>query len=210
VSRKLSARQRQVLTLVSEAIRRDGQAPTLRELGALLGGLTPPAVHLQLAALARKGYLRWPRGRPRELELLQPAEPIPALGLVRVPIVGTIAAGEPIDAYETPDGYVLLESAHLRAGLGSPAQPLYALRVKGDSMVDACIQDGDLVVVRQQATAEDGEPVVALLDGERATLKRLYREPGRVRLEPANPYYPAIYAQQVEVQGKVVGVVRYC
>jgi repressor LexA len=206
--RGLSARQRQVLALLAEGIKRDGEAPTLRDLGAMLGGMTPAAVHLHLDALARKGYLRWPRGRPREIELLQPAEAIPSLGLCRVPIVGTIAAGEPIEAFEAPDGHVTVEVGHLRTGRATAA--LYALRVRGDSMVDACIQDGDLVIVRRQAIAHDGETVVALLEGQQATLKRLFREPDCVRLVPANPYYPAIRARDVAIQGTVVGVVRYC
>jgi repressor LexA len=206
--RGLSPRQRQVLTLLEEGIERDGEAPTLRTLGERLGGVSPAAVHLQLSALARKGYLRWPRGRPRDIELLQPAEAIPALGILRVPVVGTIAAGEPIEAFEAPDGYVSVELGQLRAPR-SPA-PLYALRVRGDSMVDACIQDGDLVIVRRQSTAHDGETVVALLEGQHATLKRFYREADCVRLVPANPYYPAIRAKDVAIQGAVVGVVRYC
>jgi repressor LexA len=206
----LSARQRQVLDAVGEGIRRTGEAPTLRELGARLGGMTPAAVHLHLSALARKGYLRWPRGRPRQIELLQPAQSLPALGLIRVPIVGTIAAGEPIDALETPEGHVVIDSGRLPAADGDGRPALFALRVRGDSMVDACIQDGDVVVVHRQSVADDGDTVVALLEGDQATLKRVYREAGRVRLQPANPYYPAIYAQQVAIQGRVVGVVRYC
>lgn len=206
--RELSARQRQVLTTVTQEVRRTGRAPTLKALGDLLGGLSPAAVHLQLVALAKKGYLRWPRGRPQALELLQPAKALPALDLWRVPVVGAIAAGAPIDAFEAPEGYVMVEGARIAGGAGGAS--LFALRVEGDSMVDACIQDGDVVIARRQATATDGDTVVALLDGERATLKRFYREAGRVRLAPANPYYPDIYAEEVQVQGKVVGVVRYC
>ncbi|MGH2367664.1 MAG: transcriptional repressor LexA [Chloroflexota bacterium] len=208
----MSARQRQVLVLVSRAVRQRGTAPTLRELGEALGGVSPAAVHLHLEALAKKGYLRRRPGRPRQIELLQPVEAVPGAGAWRVPIVGTIAAGEPIDAFEAPEGHVLLETGRLGGGAASAAtgDSLYALRVKGDSMVDACIQDGDVVIVRRQTTAEDGDTVVALLEGEQATLKRFYREPGRVRLAPANRYYPNIYAKEVQLQGKVVGVVRYC
>lgn len=206
--RELSPRQREVLSTVGEEVRRTGRAPTLKTLGTLLGGLSPAAVHLQLTALAKKGYLRWPPGRPRDVELLQPAQAVPGLDLWRVPVVGTIAAGAPIDAFEAPEGYVLIEGTRLRGGAAGAS--LFALRVAGDSMVDACIQDGDVVIVRRQESATDGDTVVALLDGERATLKRIYREPGRVRLSPANPYYPDIYAQEVQVQGMVVGVVRYC
>lgn len=210
MSRGLSERQQQVLALLAAHLRQSGRAPALRELGEQLGGVSAAAVHLQLAALAHKGYLRWPPGRPREVELLHPSQSLTGLGLWRVPVVGTIAAGAPIDAAEVPEGYVVVEAAQVHAGAGEQERSLYALRVKGDSMVDACIQDGDVVVVRRQSTAEDGDTVVALLEGERTTLKRLYHEAGRIRLEPANPYYPALYVTDVRIQGKVVGVVRYC
>ena len=210
MARGLSARQRQVLEVIADGIRCRGEAPTLRELGARLGGVSPPAVHLQLSALARKGYLRWPRGRPRQIELLQPGDPLPAASLWRVPVVGTIAAGQPIDAFEAPEGHVTIDAAAFSGGRADGQRALYALRVRGDSMVDACIQDGDLVIVRRQSVAADGDVVVALLEGEQATLKRFYREPGRVRLQPANPYYPTIYARDVAIQGRVVGVIRYC
>jgi repressor LexA len=207
VTRELSPRQRQVLEILTTEIRRHGRGPSLRALGERLGGLSPAAVHLHLDALAAKGYLTWPPGRPQEARLLQPARPVPPLGVWQVPVVGTIAAGAPIDAFEAPEGHVLIESSRVRGG--RPGADLYALVVRGDSMVDACIQDGDVVVIRRQDTARDGETVVALLDGERATLKRFYREADRVRLAPANPYYPDIYARDVRVQGAVVGVLRY-
>jgi repressor LexA len=207
MTRELSPRQRQVLTLVTEEVRRRGRAPSLRDLGQRLGGLSPAAVHLLLDALAQKGYLRWPRGRPQEVELLQPAKALPTLGLWRVPVVGTIAAGAPIDAFEEPEDFVVVEGERVRGGAAGAS--LFALRVRGDSMVDACIQDGDVVVVRRQDTAAEGDTVVALLDGERATLKRFYRQPDRIRLAPANPYYPDIFAEDVRIQGKVVGVLRY-
>ena len=210
VARELTARQRQVLGLVADRLRRNGRGPGLAELGEALGGLSPAAVHLQLAALAKKGYLRWPRGRPQEMELLHPSESLPGLGLWRVPVVGTIAAGAPIDAFEAPEEFVLVESRHLGRAGALAAGTVFALRVQGDSMVDACIQDGDVVIVRRQTTAEDGDTVVALLEGERATLKRFFREPGGIRLEPANPYYPPIYTKEVQLQGKVLGVLRFC
>src|SRR5262245_24334921 len=178
MTRELSPRQRQVLTLVTEEVRRRGRAPSLRDLGQRLGGLSPAAVHLLLDALAQKGYLRWPRGRPQEVELLQPARALPTLGLWRVPVVGTIAAGAPIDAFEEPEDFVVVEGERVRGGAAGAS--LFALRVRGDSMVDACIQDGDVVVVRRQDTAAEGDTVVALLDGERATLKRFYRQPDRI------------------------------
>ena len=206
----LSERQRQLLDLVRERIERDGQVPSLAELGRWLGGISPAAVHLQLAALARKGYLRWPRGRPREVELLLPPQRVPAAGAWRIPIVGTIAAGAPIEALQAPDGYALVEAAPLRSR--APADPagLFALRVRGDSMVDACIQNDDVVVVRRQDTAEDGDTVVALLDGGQATLKQFYRDADGIRLKPANRYYPDIVVKEVRIQGRVMGVLRYC
>ncbi len=214
--RGLTARQREVLAALAEAAGPGGELPTLRELGERLGGITPAAVHLQLMALARKGYVTWPRGRPRRARLTPPAQPAqgePPAALAarawRVPVLGTIAAGRPIEAHQVPEDYVLVDRARLSAQ-GSELRALYALRVRGDSMVDACIQDGDLVIVRAQETAADGDTVVALLDGDQATLKRFYREAGQIKLVPANPYYPAIFAKEVRIQGKVVGVVRFC
>jgi repressor LexA len=208
----LSPRQREILDVLAEEVHRNGQAPTLKALGARLGGLSPASVHLHLAALAAKGFVRWPRGRPQEVELLQPAQELSLRGLWRVPVMGTIAAGLPIDidGSQTPEDYVVVEAKQLRGVAAGTT--LFALRVQGDSMVDACIQDGDLVVIRRQETAQDGDTVVALIERSRATLKRLYREAGRIRLAPANPYYPDIHvaAEDVQVQGKVVGVVRYC
>jgi|SRR5581483_7807794 repressor LexA len=211
--RGLTTRQREVLAALAEAAGPGGELPTLRELGERLGGITPAAVHLHLAALARKGYVTWPRGRPRRARLAAPAQPAqgapPAARAWRVPVLGTIAAGRPIEAHQVPEDYVLVDRARLSAQGGDP-RALYALRVRGDSMVDACIQDGDLVIVRAQQTARDGDTVVALLDGDQVTLKRFYREAGQIKLVPANPYYPAIFAKEVKIQGKVVGVVRFC
>lgn len=211
--RGLTTRQREVLAALAEAAGPGGELPTLRELGERLGGITPAAVHLHLAALARKGYVTWPRGRPRRARLAALAQPArgapPAARAWRVPVLGTIAAGRPIEAHQVPEDYVLVDRARLSAQGGDP-RALYALRVRGDSMVDACIQDGDLVIVRAQQTAGDGDTVVALLDGDQVTLKRFYREAGQIKLVPANPYYPAIFAKEVKIQGKVVGVVRFC
>lgn len=213
--RTLTPKQRQLLQLLQQSLAASGRLPSLRLLGEQLGGITPAAVHLQLGALARKGYLRWPRGRPKELTLTPlvrtgPVEAVPGLGALRVPVVGAIAAGQPIDAFESADGTVLVEQEYLPRG-GQEAG-LYALRVRGDSMVDACIQDGDVVIVRSQSTAQDGDTVVALLEGQQATLKRFFRDPERdqIKLLPANPYYPPIFAKEVQIQGKVVGIVRYC
>lgn len=208
--RGLTARQREVLAALAEVAGPGGELPTLRELGERLGGITPAAVHLHLVALARKGYVVWPRGRPRRARLTAPAPGgPPASQALRVPVLGTIAAGRPIEAHQVAEDYVLVDRARISAQRGDE-RALYALRVRGDSMVDACIQDGDLVIVRAQATANDGDTVVALLDGDQATLKRLYREAGQIKLVPANPYYPVIFAKEVKIQGKVVGVVRFC
>lgn len=235
MARRLSRRQAELLALVHGYVLRDGKIPSLRELGEQLGGMSAPAIHFGLGALARKGYVRWPPGRPHLIQVLDteaaPGEaassevdvpPYPAAGpdvvsdaypvpgMYRVPVVGKIAAGTPIEAWETPGDHVLVDTAVLRLRSGDVEQGIYALRVQGDSMVDACIRDGDLVIVRRQDTAQDGDTVVALLDGEQATLKRFYREADRVRLAPANAYYPNIYATNIRIQGKVLGVIRTC
>lgn len=175
-----------------------GMSPTVQELGAILG-IRAPSVHEQIAALIEKGLVRRIPRKARSLEIVEP--PPPVLELVSVPIIGAVAAGRPILAVENQIGEVLVEA---RVARGS----CFALQVKGDSMIDARIGDGDLVIVRRQPVAENGDIVVALL-GEDTTVKRLYVSENLVELRPANPAYQPIRVDpedDLRILGKVLAV----
>lgn len=198
----LTQRQQAVLDWINEFIDEHGMPPTVREIGGSFGIKSSSAFYL-LKELERKGALaRGDRGA-RSMVVKAGARP-PWSEQVSVTVVGRIAAGCPVEAIEDDAGRVTVRRDLLRG------RPGFALQVVGDSMIDAGILDGDVVVLRRQETAEDGDIVVALLEGE-ATLKRIYREHDGVRLEPANKLLRPIRVQtgRFEIQGKVVGVHRY-
>jgi repressor LexA len=202
---RLSERQERILTFISEFADEHGYPPSIREIGHAVGISSTSVVDYNLRVLEREGVLR----RDREVSRgLVPAATPPRSRAIRVPVVGRIAAGEPIEAVEGAYGALDLSPELADDGC-------YALRVKGKSMIEALIDDGDTVVVRPQDTADNGEIVVALLLNQGApegvaTLKRLYREKDRVRLEPANATMDPIYVQpeHLRVQGRVVAVLR--
>ncbi|MBP9032282.1 MAG: transcriptional repressor LexA [Pseudomonadales bacterium] len=197
----LTPRQREVLEWIAGFIRAHGMPPTVREIGTAFG-IKSSSVFDVLKALERKGVLR--RGELGARSLIvtgaRRREPGP---YVEVPLVGRIAAGRPIEAIQDDHGNLTVRRDLLRGQHG------YALQVVGDSMIDAGILDGDYIVVCKQETAEDGDIVVALIENE-ATLKRFYREPDAVRLEPANPTMRSIRvsAGDFRIQGTVVAVQR--
>lgn len=201
---ELTARQRHILEFIRKTAGDRGYPPSVREIGDAVGLQSPSSVHAQLATLARLGYLRKDPTRPRAIRVAMDAAgvPIDTRGVRSVPLVGQIAAGAPIIAQEHIEEALPLPEELLGSGT------LFALRVKGDSMIEAGIFDGDIVVVREQPTADDGEIVAALVDGEEATVKRLRRRGGRVLLEAANPAYAPIEADEVRVLGRVVTVLR--
>jgi repressor LexA len=207
--RKLSDRQRRILDFVAKYTGDHGYPPSIREIGQAVGITSTSVVDYNLKALERSGLIRRDREVSRGLGLVGQAAPAKSR-VVRVPIVGRIAAGEPIEAIESRDDYLDL-------GAGTVPDGCYALRVKGKSMIEDLIDDGDLVVVRPQETANNGDIVVALLMSQGpsaegvATLKRLYRERGQVRLQPANATMQPIFVdpEQLRVQGKVVSVIRH-
>ncbi|TWG10711.1 repressor LexA [Actinoplanes teichomyceticus] len=181
-------------------MRRYGYPPTVREIGLAVGLSSPSAVTYHLDALQRRGWLTRQPG-PRAISLLRPVEEAEP-ERVLVPLVGAVAAGRPILADEMIEEWLALPI--IVTGRGT----LFALRVRGDSMVDAAICDGDIVVVRQQPNAEQGEVVAALLDDE-ATVKQLHRSNGHVQLLPRNTAYPAIAGDHAVILGKVVSVLRH-
>ncbi len=195
----LTPKQLRVLTFIRDYTSARGYAPTMQELADEFG-VSKVTVFEHIAALQKKGFLKRSRHRARSLRLNAEIE-FPDERATRLPLVGTIAAGCPIEAIE--DREVL----DLEEMFVTPHET-FVLRVRGDSMIDDRICDGDFVVCEKRETARDGETVVALLDEGEATLKRLYREKDGIRLQPANPKYQPIRTKNVRVQGVVVGVIR--
>jgi repressor LexA len=207
-SRRLSTRQTQILEFVRHYVSDHSYPPTVREIGDGVGITSTSVVDYNLRVLAKRGYIRRDNDISRGIELLDnDGERLPER--ISVPVLGQIAAGAPIEAVE---GHV--ERITLTQDL-VPTEGVYALRVRGKSMIEDLIDDGDLVIVRPQDTADNGAIVVALLtDGTgtegQVTLKRLYRERDRIRLQPANATMQPIYVRpdQVKVQGQVICLIR--
>jgi repressor LexA len=207
----LTGRQQEIWDFLVDYVDRHGYPPTVREIGDAVGLASPSTVHAHLANLERAGLLKRDPTKPRALELSgrgqrASADPAPAIERRRLPLVGEIAAGGPLLAEDNVEEYVALPE--LLEGRGAD----FLLRVKGDSMVNAGILDGDIVVVRREQTAENGDIVVALAGtdetADEATVKRFFRESGRVRLQPENDSLEPIYTEHVQVLGKVTGVMR--
>ena len=210
----LSTRQREIYEFLTQYVDGHGYPPTVREIGDAIGLASPSTVHAHLANLERAGYIRRDPTKPRALELVGRERPAaePALvgeaGRVRVlPLVGQIAAGGPLLAEENVEDYVAVPDI-LSSGVGEE----FLLRVRGDSMIEAGILDSDYVVVRRQQTAQNGEIVVALAGedeaADEATVKRFFRDAGRVRLQPENQALEPLFPSHVQILGKVVGVFR--
>jgi repressor LexA len=202
----LTGRQRQILDLIGATVRERGYPPSVREIGDAVGLSSPSTVHSHLSALERAGYLRRDPTKPRAIEIIDNGVPEASLhrAPVRdVPLVGRIAAGSPILAEED-----IQEIYPLPTELVGN-DPVFMLDVRGDSMIDAGIFDGDYVVVRRQSTANNGQLVAALVSDEEATVKRFRRKDGRVMLEAENPAYaPMVFTEGVEILGIVVAVLR--
>jgi repressor LexA len=206
--RQLSQRQRRILDFIGRFQQRHGYPPSIREIGQEVDISSTSVVDYNLKVLEREGYIRRDREVSRGLELTDGSATRRSERSVRIPIVGRIAAGEPIEAVRGHQDEVELSEKLCEEGC-------FALQVKGKSMIEDLIDDGDLVVIRPQESADDGDIVVALLtEGPtlegRATLKRLYREKDRIRLQPANSSMEPIYVAggELRVQGKVVAVIR--
>ncbi|MCH7640816.1 transcriptional repressor LexA [Patescibacteria group bacterium] len=195
-------RQRQILDFISQKIQSDGSAPTLRQIAEAIGVSSLATVHEHLTALEYKGLIRRKSGKTRAIELTKMAPDI-ANGGMEVPILGFIAAGEPIEPYTDPNATISVSPT-----FASGKKRVYVLQVRGESMIEEQIRDGDYVVVEQSDAAKDGDIVVALLDNGMATLKRFFQEATRIRLEPANSKMSPIFVKNVRIQGKVVGLIR--
>src|SRR5919197_5445248 len=200
VTKQDQQRADRILAYIRETVSERGYPPSVREIAEAVGLASTSAVHHHLTKLERDGRLNKEATRSRALSL-------PGMNggrVVQAPVVGEIAAGQPIHAYEDRSEMIGLPS-DLAAGRG---RETFVLRVRGKSMIEDHIDDGDFVVVQEQSTARDGDIVVALLEDNVATLKRFYKERDRVRLQPANGATSPIYARDVQIQGKVIGVIR--
>ncbi len=206
-------RKVKILDHIAATLRARGYPPSVREIARAVGLASTSAVHHHLQILEREGYLERGAAQSRAIRLTPTAAL--RLGLSSellpqssgqeahiLPIVGEIAAGGPIEAYQDASETIAVPD------LLAPSGDAYVLKVRGDSMIEAHIADGDFVLIRPQATAHDGDIVVAQVEDNAVTLKRFFKEKGRVRLQPANPNYPPQFYDEVRIQGKLIGVIR--
>lgn len=198
----LYKRQRQIVDFIGQYIQKNGYSPTLQEIANSIGVSSLATVHEHLQALQRKKVIKKFEGAVRGIELLDRTY-LRITDSVDVPFMGFIAAGSPIEPHVDPNATFKVSPEML-----SGKRRSYVLQVKGLSMIEDHIADGDFVVIEETKDVQNGDIVVALLDNGLATLKRFYREATRIRLEPANSSMSPIYATNVQVQGKVVGLIR--
>lgn len=202
--KELTKRQTEVLNYVKKFMVSHGYPPTVREIGKALGISSPATIQSHLVSLQNKGYIVKGNKMNRAIELKVPNEYAEKdENVVDVPLLGKVTAGNPIDAIEQPNEYFSLPVSLIPKG----AQ-VFTLKVSGESMINAGIFDGDIVIVEKQATAHNGEIVVAMNDENQATVKRFYKEDGYFRLQPENDTFKPIILKNVTILGKVVGLYR--
>lgn len=199
---ELSQRQTAILDFIKSELRKKGYPPSVREIGDAVGLLSSSTVHGHLQTLEEKGYIRRDPTKPRAIEILDGStSEEPGKRVVHVPVLGRVTAGQPILAVENIEDTFPIPAELVHE------ESVFMLKVQGDSMIEAGILDGDLIVVRQQHTARNGEIVVAMI-GEEATVKRFFKEKTLIRLQPENSGMDPIYSQDAKVIGKVIGVFR--
>lgn len=200
---KLSSRQRAILEFIKEEVRKKGYPPSVREIGQAVGLASSSTVHGHLARLEKKGYIRRDPTKPRAIEILDVDPPAAAeVETTLVPVLGKVTAGQPIEAIENVEETFPLPKDWVNN------DTVFMLRVEGNSMINAGIFDGDLVIVRQQPVANNGDIVVVLTPDGEATVKRFYKEKTCVRLQPENDEMDPILLPEVKILGKVIGVLR--
>ncbi|MDR1587540.1 MAG: transcriptional repressor LexA [Treponema sp.] len=200
--KELTERQKEVLSFIAEFIRSHSYPPTIREIGDYFS-ISVKGAHDHIIALKKKGFLRQTDKRSRTMELIKTDGNEESELLVRVSLLGTVAAGTPILSEENFDGFITLPRAMLKKN-----KKYFALKVKGDSMSGAGIMDGDTAVIEKQSVVPNGEIAVAVVD-DAVTLKRFYRESSRIRLQPENSAYKPIFCQSIRILGRLSGIIRY-
>ncbi|WP_240375397.1 transcriptional repressor LexA [Bacillus piscicola] len=202
---KLSKRQEQILEYIKNEVKKKGYPPSVREIGKAVGLASSSTVHGHLSRLESKGYIRRDPTKPRAIEVLNDTEDGPHIAestAVYVPVLGKVTAGEPITAVENIEEYIPLPERM------AADEKVFALTIQGESMIEAGIHDGDLVIVRQQQSAENGDIVVAMTEELEATVKRFFKEDGFIRLQPENAAMEPIILENCTILGKVTGVFR--
>ncbi|MDA3130529.1 transcriptional repressor LexA [Aliibacillus thermotolerans] len=200
---KLSKRQQQILDFIKEEVKQKGYPPSVREIGSAVGLASSSTVHGHLSRLESKGYIRRDPTKPRAIEILElEEENVVKQETKYVPVIGKVTAGEPITAVENIEEYIPLPERMIAD------EEVFVLTIEGESMIEAGIFDGDLVIVRQQQTANNGEIVVAMTEEHEATVKRFYKEDNYIRLQPENATMEPIVVENCTILGKVIGVFR--
>jgi repressor LexA len=204
--KKLSKRQQDILDFIKKEVQQKGYPPSVREIGEAVGLASSSTVHGHLARLESKGLIRRDPTKPRAIEILDQdnaVAPMYSGSVINVPIIGKVTAGQPITAVENVDDFFPIPDRYV-----SPDDKVFMLEIMGDSMIEAGIFDGDLVLVRQQHTANNGDIVVAMTDEDEATVKRFFKEKDYFRLQPENSTLAPIILKNVSILGKVIGVYR--
>ncbi len=200
----LYPRERQLLDFITQFIGRFGYAPTLKEIGQALNIHSPATVHEHVDRLRQKGFIKKLDGTARGLEVVADNyRPAGTNATLELPVLGFIAAGAPLEPYTDPNFYISVAPSMIAS-----SQPHYVLQVKGQSMIDDGIFDGDYVVIQHQQDAKNGDIVVALLPNGLATLKRIYFEKDKIKLMPSNSTMSPIFTTHVKIQGRCVGLIR--
>lgn len=202
---KLSKRQQDILNFIKDEVQKKGYPPSVREIGEAVGLASSSTVHGHLARLESKGLIRRDPTKPRAIEILENDQlsHIPKSNVINVPIIGKVTAGLPITAIENVEEYFPLPQSYASAD-----EHIFMLEIMGESMIEAGILDGDMVIVRQQQTANNGDIVVAMTEDDEATVKRFFKERDFIRLQPENSTMEPIILRNVSILGKVVGVYR--
>ncbi len=198
---KISGKQQEILEYIKEEILKKGYPPTVRDICEAVGLSSTSSVHSHLATLEKNGYIRRDPTKPRAIEIIDDSFQLVRHEMTSIPVVGTVAAGTPILAQQNIDSYFPLPVEY------TPNAQSFILKVKGDSMINAGIFDGDMIFVEQCNTARNGDIVVALVD-DSATVKTFYKENGHIRLQPENDYMEPLIYDHVDILGKVFGVLR--
>ena len=198
---KISKKQQEILDYIKSEILNKGYPPAVREICEAVNLRSTSSVHAHLETLEKNGYIRRDPTKPRAIEIIDDSFNLTRRELVNVPIIGSVAAGQPLLAVESVESYFPIPSEYM------PNEETFMLNVKGDSMINIGIYNGDKVLVQKQSTANNGDVVVALVE-DSATVKTFYKEDGHYRLQPENDYMDPIIVEKVEILGKVIGLFR--